>query len=64
MLILLVFKSLYDSEVKGYMFDLDKVKKLLDDVGYKDVDGDGICEDKEGKLLEIKFVLMLGGEIV
>ncbi len=57
-----VFKSLHDSEAKGYTLDLDKAKKLLDDAGYKDVDGDGIREDKEGKPLEIKFASMSGGE--
>ena len=47
---------------RGYTLDLDKAKKLLDDAGYKDVDGDGIREDKEGKPLEIKFASMSGGE--
>lgn len=57
-----VFKTLHDSELKGYTEDLDKAKKLLDDAGYKDVDGDGIREGKDGKPLVIKFASMAGGE--
>lgn len=40
------------------------MKKLLDDAGYKDVDDDGLREDKDGNKLIINFVLMFGGEIV
>ena len=55
------FKSYYDPELKGYTYDVEKAKKLLDDAGYKDVDGDGIREDKNGKPLVIKFASMSGG---
>ena len=55
------FKSYYDPELKGYTYDIEKAKKLLDDAGYKDVDGDGIREDKNGKPLVIKFASMSGG---
>lgn len=55
------FKSYYNPELKGYTYDIEKAKKLLDDAGYKDVDGDGIREDKNGKPLVIKFASMSGG---
>lgn len=57
-----IFKTLHDTEIKGYTLDLEKAKKLLDDAGYKDVDDDGFREDKEGKPLVIKFASMSGGE--
>ncbi|WP_238140894.1 ABC transporter substrate-binding protein, partial [Streptococcus suis] len=37
----------------GYSYDPEKAKKLLDEVGYKDVDGDGMREDADGKSLTI-----------
>lgn len=55
------FKSYYNKDLKGYTYDVEKAKKLLDDAGYKDVDGDGIREDKNGKPLVIKFASMSGG---
>lgn len=57
-----VFKTTHNSEMKGYTLDIDKAKKLLDDAGYKDVDGDGIREGKDGKKFTIKFASMSGGE--
>ncbi|MGX7350483.1 peptide ABC transporter substrate-binding protein [Enterococcus canis] len=57
-----VFGTLHDKEIKGYTEDLDKANKLLDDAGYKDTNGDGIREDKDGKELVIKFASMSGGE--
>ncbi|MGX7112173.1 ABC transporter substrate-binding protein [Gemella cuniculi] len=37
--------------------DVEKAKKLLDDAGYKDTDGDGIREDKNGKKLTFNFAI-------
>lgn len=56
-----VFKSLQNPEVKGYHIDLDKSKKLLDEGGYKDVDGDGYREGKDGKPMTIHLAMMSGG---
>ncbi|ALS36388.1 peptide/nickel transport system substrate-binding protein [Enterococcus rotai] len=57
-----IFKTLHDTEVKGYQYDLDKAKKLLDDAGYKDTDGDGLRENPKGEKLTINFASMAGGE--
>ena len=58
-----VFKSFYDDSLEGYTYDVEKANALLDEAGYKDVDGDGLREDKKGKPLEIKFATMSGGDI-
>ena len=55
------FKEYYDDSLKGYAYDLEKAKKLLDEAGYKDTNGDGIREDKNGKPFKIKFASMSGG---
>lgn len=57
-----IFKTLHDTDVKGYQYDLDKAKKILDDAGYKDTDGDGLREDPKGEKLTINFASMAGGE--
>lgn len=37
--------------------DVEKAKKLLDDAGYKDTDGDGLREDKNGNKLTFNFAI-------
>lgn len=57
-----IFKTLHNTDVKGYQYDLDKAKKILDDAGYKDTDGDGLRENPKGEKLTINFASMAGGE--
>ena len=57
-----VFKKYYPKDFKGFEYNPEKAKKLLDEAGYKDVDGDGYREDKNGKPLEIKIAAMSGGD--
>jgi peptide/nickel transport system substrate-binding protein len=40
---------------QAYTFDLEKAKAALDAAGYKDSDGDGIREDKQGKPIELRL---------
>ena len=37
--------------------DVEKAKKLLDEAGYKDTDGDGLREDKNGKKVTFNFAI-------
>lgn len=58
-----VFTSFHDKSLEGYSYDPEKAKALLDEAGYKDLDGDGFREDKEGKPFEINFATMGGDDI-
>lgn len=46
-----------------YEYDLDKAKALLEEAGYKDVDGDGFVETPEGEPYELTMAYPLGNEI-
>ncbi|MBD3949346.1 oligopeptide ABC transporter substrate-binding protein [Tuanshanicoccus lijuaniae] len=56
------FKEYHDDSIKGYPYDMEKAKKILADAGYKDKDGDGFIEDKNGKPFTLNFASMSGGE--
>lgn len=49
-----VFKDIYNDKVR-ISYDPEKAKQLLDEAGYKDIDGDGFREDPKGNKLEIFF---------
>lgn len=49
------FGDLHDSSIEGYTYNPEKAKKILDDAGYKDVDGDGKRENPKGEKLTINF---------
>ena len=56
------FKTYYDDTLKGYHYNPEKSKQLLDEAGYKDIDGDGIREDKEGNKFTIRLAAMSGSD--
>ena len=58
-----VFKKYYPEGLEGFPYNPEKAKKLLDEAGYKDTNGDGIREDKDGKPFEVRIASMAGGDI-
>ena len=50
------------SEVPGFTYNPEEAKKILADAGYKDTDGDGYVEDKEGKPLTITLLAPTGSQ--
>ncbi|MEG0438102.1 MAG: oligopeptide ABC transporter substrate-binding protein [Solibacillus sp.] len=56
------FASFYDSTLEGFNYDPEKAKALLEEAGYKDVDGDGIREDKEGNKFFVNLAAMEGSD--
>lgn len=53
----------WDANQEAYNYDPEKAKQILDEAGYKDVDGDGFREDPKGNKLKINFLSMSGGDI-
>ena len=54
--------KLVNENVTAVKKDVEKAKKLLDDAGYKDKDGDGLREDKNGNKLSFNFAIRNTGE--
>ncbi|MEH7455782.1 oligopeptide ABC transporter substrate-binding protein [Bacillus sp. JJ1127] len=48
----------HNNNVGAYDKDVEKAKKLLDEAGYKDTNGDGIREDPKGQEFKINFLAM------
>lgn len=57
-----VFTDFFDANAEGYYYDAEKAKELLEAAGYKDVDGDGIREDKNGQPFSIRLASMEGSD--
>ncbi|MFD1884253.1 oligopeptide ABC transporter substrate-binding protein [Paenibacillus wenxiniae] len=62
-LIIPAFADYYDPSIKGYTYDPEKAKQLLDQAGYVDKDGDGFREDPKGNKLVINFAAMSGDSV-
>ncbi|WP_203248354.1 oligopeptide ABC transporter substrate-binding protein [Sporosarcina beigongshangi] len=53
----------HDATNPGAAYDPELAKQILEDAGYKDVDGDGIREDKDGNPLVMSYASMSGDDI-
>ncbi|MEK5393658.1 oligopeptide ABC transporter substrate-binding protein [Margalitia sp. FSL K6-0131] len=56
------FPTWYNKDSNPVKFDPEHAKKLLDEAGYKDKDGDGLREDPNGKKFHINFLAMSGSD--
>ena len=57
-----IVKMFYNAEGEKYTKNVEKAKKLLDEAGLKDKDGDGLREDKNGNKLTFNFAIRNVGQ--
>ena len=53
----------YNPNLKPYEYDLDAAKKMLDEAGYRDRDGDGVREDPKGNVIEFELSTNAGNQV-
>ena len=53
----------HNPDVRQYEYDLDKANEILDDIGWTDVDGDGVREDDDGNDIEFSLVTNTGNTV-
>ncbi|WP_026907815.1 oligopeptide ABC transporter substrate-binding protein [Paucisalibacillus globulus] len=61
-LIIPFFSEFHDSSIETPTYDPEEAKRILDEAGYEDKDGDGFRETPEGEELVINFASMEGGD--
>ncbi|RDW15581.1 oligopeptide ABC transporter substrate-binding protein [Oceanobacillus chungangensis] len=62
-LIIPPFKEYHDPSIETPTYDPEEAKRILDEAGYVDVDGDGLRENPDGEELVINFASMSGGDV-
>ena len=53
----------HNPNVRKYEYDLDKASEMLDAIGWKDTDGDGIREDGAGNPIQISLATNTGNSV-
>ncbi len=53
--------SFYNPDVKDYDYNPEKAGEILDELGYKDTNADGMREDKNGKALKFELLATTKG---
>lgn len=53
----------YKADVPSYNYDTARAKKILADEGFKDKNGDGYLEDKDGHMVEISLITNTGNVV-
>jgi peptide/nickel transport system substrate-binding protein len=56
-------KLYHNPELIDYPYDLERAKRMLDEAGYKDRDGDGVREDADGNRLELSLTTNAGNQV-
>ena len=53
----------HNPSVRRYEYDLEKANEILDAIGWRDTDGDGVREDGDGNAIEFSMVTNSGNSV-